>query len=117
MKKTLFTIICLFSTTFIFSQNIQWQNPLGGTGNEWSYCILHTSDGGSIHAGTSGSNNGDVSGNHGANDAWVVKLDRGAFPKCDYSVTLAKSLPICSEPVFLYLATCRVWKLLTRTCL
>ena len=56
--------------------NIVWQKSLGGSNNEESYsCIQPTSDGGYIFAGSSISNDGDVSGNHGYNDYWVVKLD------------------------------------------
>ena len=55
--------------------NIQWQKPLGGSEGEWAYSIQQTTDGGYIVAGWSYSNNGDVSGNHGYDDYWVVKLD------------------------------------------
>jgi hypothetical protein len=37
---------------------------------------MRTSDGGYIIAGTSTSNDGDVTGNHGGNDFWVIKLSR-----------------------------------------
>ncbi len=57
------------------SGNIQWQKCLGGTGAENAYSIQHTADGGYIVAGSSLSNNGDVAGNHGGYDYWVVKLD------------------------------------------
>jgi hypothetical protein len=53
---------------------IQWQKTLGGTGDEYAYSIQQTSDGGYIVAGYTNSNNGDVTGNHGNNDYWVVKL-------------------------------------------
>jgi len=54
--------------------SIQWQKSLGGTGLDNSYCIRQTANGGYIVAGQSNSNDGDVSGNHGSNDCWVVKL-------------------------------------------
>jgi hypothetical protein len=57
--------------------SLKWQQSLGGTGNDNAYSMLQTSDGGYIMAGTSESNDGDVTGNHGANqnsDIWVVKL-------------------------------------------
>jgi hypothetical protein len=53
---------------------ITWQKCLGGSEDEWSTSILQTLDGGYIIAGTTYSNNGDVSGNHGEGDIWVVKL-------------------------------------------
>ncbi|MGN7783661.1 hypothetical protein ACTJIJ_04015 [Niabella sp. 22666] len=57
------------------SGNIAWQKTLGGTGNDEYNSIQQTTDGGYIAAGTTASNNGDVSGNHGGDDYWVVKLD------------------------------------------
>ncbi len=53
---------------------LQWQKSLGGTDNDFSNSIQPTTDGGYIVAGQAISNNGDVSGNHGATDAWVIKL-------------------------------------------
>jgi hypothetical protein len=57
------------------SGNISWQKCLGGTNYDKAYAIQQTSDGGYIVAGTTASINGDVTGNHGYYDAWVVKLD------------------------------------------
>jgi len=57
------------------SANILWQKSLGGSFDEIGRYIQQTSDGGYIVAGQSTSNNGDVFGNHGAEDYWVVKLD------------------------------------------
>ena len=57
---------------------IQWKKSLGGFGNDNAYAIQTTSDGGYIVAGSSDSNNGDVTGNHGYIDYWVVKLDAAA---------------------------------------
>lgn len=54
---------------------IQWQKCLGGTERDYANAIQQTSDGGYIMAGYTYSNNGDVSGNHGNDDYWVVKLD------------------------------------------
>jgi hypothetical protein len=53
---------------------IQWQKSLGGIGRDYAYSIVQTTDGGYIVAGYTESNDGDVSGNHGDNDYWVVKL-------------------------------------------
>jgi uncharacterized delta-60 repeat protein len=54
--------------------SLQWQKALGGTGDEWVYSIQTTSDGRYILAGNTGSTDGDVTGNHGNYDYWVVKL-------------------------------------------
>jgi hypothetical protein len=48
---------------------------MGGTVNDIGNSIQPTSDGGYILCGTTFSNSGDVSGNHGNSDVWVVKLD------------------------------------------
>jgi hypothetical protein len=55
--------------------NIQWQKCLGGTGDDAAYSIQKTNDGGYILAGLSDSNDGDVTGNNGDVDYWIVKLD------------------------------------------
>ncbi|MGE0562830.1 MAG: T9SS C-terminal target domain-containing protein [Flavobacteriales bacterium] len=54
---------------------MDWQKSLGGTGNDQAFSIQQTTDGGYIVAGRSSSTNGDVTGNHGISDYWVVKLD------------------------------------------
>jgi hypothetical protein len=54
--------------------DIQWQKCLGGIGREYGESIQQTSDGGYIVGGRTTSNDGDVSGNHGGQDIWVVKL-------------------------------------------
>ncbi len=67
------------------SGNIQWQKCLGGTMADYGYSIQQTTDGGYILIGTTDSNNGDVSGNHGCSDVWVVKLNSGGniqWQKC-----------------------------------
>jgi len=55
--------------------NIQWQRSLGGTGDDNASSVIQTSDGGYVVAGTSSSTDGDVTGNHGGDDCWIVKLD------------------------------------------
>ena len=54
--------------------DFQWQKSLGGSGDDEARSIEQTSDGGYIIAGTSTSNDGDVTGNHGYYDYWIVKL-------------------------------------------
>ena len=54
---------------------IEWQSLLGGSANDYAYSLLATTDGGYVAAGYSYSNDGDVSGNHGDSDAWVVKFN------------------------------------------
>lgn len=54
--------------------NIQWQYSHGGSSVERANAIKRTKDGGYIMTGYTWSGNGDVSGLHGSNDFWVVKL-------------------------------------------
>ncbi len=54
--------------------SLQWQKSLGGTGSDLAYSIQQTNDGGYIVVGNSDSNDGDVSGNNGSIDYWMVKL-------------------------------------------
>ena len=62
------------------SGNILWQHPLGGSGQDQAQCMRQTADGGYIVAGSSDSHDGDVTGNHGGTDYWIVKL-HGGIPK------------------------------------
>lgn len=57
------------------SGNIIWQKCLGGTNSDYMYYARQNFDGGFILIGSSESNNGDVTGNHGNGDFWAVKLD------------------------------------------
>ncbi|WP_294218812.1 T9SS C-terminal target domain-containing protein [uncultured Chryseobacterium sp.] len=56
------------------SGGVEWERTLGGTVNDEANSIIRTADGGYIVAGGAASNDGDVSGNHGNRDAWVIKL-------------------------------------------
>ncbi len=53
---------------------IIWQKCLGGSAKDIAYSLSVTPDGGYIVAGYTFSNDGDVSGNHGKSDIWIVKL-------------------------------------------
>ena len=57
------------------SGEINWQKSLGGSSLEYATHIKQTTDGGYIIAGRSNSNDGDVSGNHGSSDYWIVKIN------------------------------------------
>ena len=56
------------------SGGLVWQQTLGGSATEIPRALVATTDGGVALAGWTLSNDGDVSGNHGSEDAWVVKL-------------------------------------------
>lgn len=56
---------------------IEWQGTYGGSGNDGYTSIIQTMDGGYLTIGYTESNNGDVIGNHGMGDMWVVLFDEG----------------------------------------
>lgn len=53
---------------------LKWEKALGGSNIENSFEIVEAFDQGSVVVGYTMSNDGDVSGNHGGRDMWVVKL-------------------------------------------
>lgn len=57
-----------------YSRVIEWQKTYGGSYSEGASAIRQTTDGGYIVAGASDSLNGDVTGNHGSYDCWILKL-------------------------------------------
>ncbi|MCG2420410.1 T9SS type A sorting domain-containing protein [Aequorivita sp. F47161] len=54
---------------------VLWQKTFGGSNDEWGYGAVHTSDGVNLIVGASNSSNGDVGGNFGESDTWIVRID------------------------------------------
>lgn len=54
--------------------NLVWTMILGGSADDQFWKVIRTSDGGFLLGGSSTSNDGDATGNHGMEDMWVVKL-------------------------------------------
>jgi len=77
MKKNFLLFVTIVICTISQAQlpGISWQKSLGGTGAEEAKSVQPTPDGGYIVGGTTSSNDGDVTGNHGGKDCWVVKLN------------------------------------------
>jgi len=73
--KTFFTTLLIVITTSLYSQNIEWETNLGGSDDDGAQSIIQTIDEGFIVAGYSRSSDGDVGGNNGDYDYWIVKLD------------------------------------------
>jgi len=73
---------------------IQWQKCMGGSAEENSNCIQQTTDSGYIITGVSNSNDGDVTGNHGQNDYWVVKL----YSDSNAGMLIASKIPVTIMP-------------------
>jgi hypothetical protein len=74
MNRFLIALFCL-SHTLSAQPVIEWQKAFGGTQADQAYSIRQSIDGGYFVSGTIASNNGDVFGNHGGVDFWVLKLD------------------------------------------
>jgi len=55
--------------------NIIWQKFYGGTYQDAAWDIMYTNDGGLITCGSTGSQDGDVTGSHGGWDGWILKMD------------------------------------------
>jgi len=72
----LFVISLLVLSKLINAQapEIVWADCYGGTGDEIIYSIIPVSDG-YILGGKTNSTNGDISGNNGSEDIWIVKID------------------------------------------
>ncbi|OFY86824.1 MAG: hypothetical protein A3F72_21295 [Bacteroidetes bacterium RIFCSPLOWO2_12_FULL_35_15] len=79
MKKTLTSCFILFTTLYLNAQTaLSWQKTYGGSGHEYAWKTIPTSDGGYAFVGFSESNDGDLSGHHGTsttNDLWVAKIN------------------------------------------
>ncbi len=76
MKKTVILFIFIFSILCLISQDFQltWQECYGGSDTEYSKDLISTSDGYLI-LGTTKSNDGNISFNHGITDVWLFKID------------------------------------------
>jgi hypothetical protein len=75
--RSFYSFLVLLFSMSVYSQTptIQWQKSLGGSAGETGGYVRQTEDGGYVIAGSSISNDGDVTGNHGSYDYWIVKLD------------------------------------------
>jgi hypothetical protein len=55
--------------------NVQWQQPFGGSGNDFATGVIQISDGSYMVVGGEGSTDGQVTGNRGSDDYWVLHLN------------------------------------------
>ena len=55
--------------------NLMWQKSFGGENKDEARDVQELSDGGFIIAASTMSTGGDVTGNHGSSDYWILKLD------------------------------------------
>jgi hypothetical protein len=73
----LLSTLCLPALAQQLAPSIVWQKSFGGSGNEYANSIVRSVTGGFIIAGSSTSNDGDVTGHHGAvgvKDGWMISL-------------------------------------------
>lgn len=54
---------------------IAQSNCFGGSGDDIGMNLIRTHDGGYLILGAAGSNDGDVSNNHGRSNAWILRMD------------------------------------------
>ena len=64
------------------SGEIIWSKTYGGSDDENAARITKTNDGGYLLSGYTTSNDGDVSGNEGFQDYWIVKVDASGTIHC-----------------------------------
>lgn len=76
MKKT-FATIALFILNIAYSQlpELEWVNSFGGSGDDILVGAHKMIDGGYLLIGNTTSYDGDVDGNHGGEDIWIVKIN------------------------------------------
>jgi len=55
--------------------NLRWERALGGSSSDFGGGMCYAPDGGLVLVGTSGSTDGDLTGNFGGGDLWVVKFN------------------------------------------
>ncbi len=53
---------------------VKWKKSFGGSAIDNAYAACQTSDGGFLVVGFSKSNDGNVTGNHGKKDIWLIKI-------------------------------------------
>lgn len=73
MKNVLFLLITLNCLAQV--PTIEWQKSYGGTNIDGGYVLEQSTDGDYLIGGMTRSNDGDVTGIHGYNDFWVVKIN------------------------------------------
>jgi len=76
MKSFLLCIaLVVFTATLHAQPAVLWQHCYGGSSDDLGYASARTTDGGFLLAGAASSSGGDVSGNHGGQDGWIVRTD------------------------------------------
>ncbi len=76
MKRITILYIIISQVIILNAQNyeLSWQRCYGGSNDDAAYDMINVDNGYMIVGGT-GSNNGDISYNHGGGDGWLVRID------------------------------------------
>ena len=74
---------------------MEWEKDYGGTVSERARTVFSVPGGGYLFFGYTSSPNGDIVGNHGGSDEWIVKGLKGAFSRAflTCSAVMPKVLP------------------------
>ncbi len=75
MKTLFFTLFVLVASILLAQPSLSFQRCYGGTGTDVASKMLDYQGNGFVVFGTTTSNDGDVSGNHGGKDLWVFRND------------------------------------------
>ena len=77
MKKQILVLLIILTNLCLLKAqpSIQWQKSFGGSQGDGAYSICQAFDGGYVVAGYTGSNDSDVTVNHGNLDYWILKLN------------------------------------------
>ncbi|MBL7828660.1 MAG: T9SS type A sorting domain-containing protein [Saprospiraceae bacterium] len=65
----------LITQLSVAQPSIQWQKAFGGSSYDDPYDIVQISSGGYLVVGTTASNDGDIFGDYGSLDYWILKLN------------------------------------------
>lgn len=52
-----------------------WQKSIGGSGSDYLWDVIESTDGGYVLTGSTTSTNGDIAANNGSLDTWIAQLD------------------------------------------
>lgn len=87
MKTATLYLFALLLQTTLYGQNMEivWQECFGGSESDRAYDMIAVEDGYLIVGGSS-SADGDVSGNIGRGDGWLVKLDNNGMMEWEKSI-------------------------------
>ncbi|TNE77968.1 MAG: T9SS type A sorting domain-containing protein [Bacteroidetes bacterium] len=75
MRLILFNFVFLPLVLLSQAPTISWEKSIGGTGYDYAWSVIETSDQGYLFTGMTASSDGDLSGSHPMGDVLLVKLD------------------------------------------